>query len=128
MDQGPNSMAPLGEKPSEVTTITILILISGISNIIASLIWTFAIVFGTLGIGLLCTPITILPGVLGIFEVIQAANLLSERPKPVKNFQTIAILEICAILSFNVISLVTGILGLVFNNNPRVRGYFNQLG
>ena len=114
-------------KPSEVTTLSILILISGITNIIDALTWSFLIVVGTVGIGILCVPITILPGVLGIFEIIYAAKLLSSTPGPIKPSQTLAILEICAILFLNVISLVTGILSLVFYNNPDVKNYFAQL-
>lgn len=57
------------EKPGQVTAIIVLTLVSGITNILAALGWTFAIVLGTLGIGLLCAPITLLPGVLGIFEM-----------------------------------------------------------
>ena len=122
-----NPSPVLSEKPGEVTTITIMTLISGITNIIAALTWSSLIVVGTVGLGIICVPITILPGVLGIFEIIYAANLLSNPPKPVRPQQTLAILEICAILSGNVISLVTGILSLVFYNNPKVQEYFAQL-
>jgi len=116
-----------GEKPTQVTTIAILTLISGITNILAGLGWTSAIVLGTLGIGLICAPITILPAVLGIFEIIYAAKLLPDPPKPVKPSQLLAIFQIVAILCGNVISLVTGIIALVFYNDPKVQQYFTQL-
>lgn len=127
MNQNLSTSASPGEKPGEVTAITIMTLISGITNILAALGWSFSIVVGTLGFGFLCVPLTILPGILGVFEIIYAANLLSTPPKPVRPSQTLAILEICAIVFLNVISLVTGILALVFYNNPAVQEYFARL-
>jgi hypothetical protein len=115
------------EKPGMVTALSIMTLINGILNIIWALGATASIVLGTLGIGLLCAPITILPAVLGIFEIIYAANLMANPPKPVKPSMTLAILEICCILVGNVISLVVGILALVFYNDPSVKNYFAQL-
>ena len=115
------------EKPGPVMAITIMTLVSGITNILTALVWTGLIVVGTLGIGLLCAPITILPAVLGVFEIIYAAKLLANPPTPVKPSQALAILEICAILFANVISLVTGILARVFYNDPKVQEYFARL-
>jgi hypothetical protein len=75
-------------------------------------------------LGLLCVPITILPGILGIFEILYAVKLLSNPPTPVKPSQAIAILEICDIVFLNAIAVVTGILALVFYNDPKVQEYF----
>lgn len=122
-----NPAPGLNEKPGEVIAITVMTLISGITNVVAALTWSFLFVIGTLGIGILCVPVTILPGVLGIFEIIYAANLLSTPPKPVRPSRTLAIFEICMILFLNVISLVTGILALVFYNRPKVQEYYAQL-
>ena len=127
MEQNYGSGASVDQKPGKVMTIAILTLISGISNIIAALIWTGLIVVGTLGIGLLCAPVTILPLVLGIFEIIYAVKLMSNPPKPVQPAKVIAILEIVAILSANIFSLVTGILALVFYNDQEVQDYFTQI-
>lgn len=115
------------EKPGLVTTIAIMTLVNGILNILYALSVTFGIVLGTLGVGLLCAPLTILPGVLGIFEIIYATQLLAVPARPIKPNQTLAILEIAAIASGNVISLVVGILALVFYNDPIVRGYFGRI-
>ncbi|MFP4343761.1 MAG: hypothetical protein ACLFU8_03610 [Anaerolineales bacterium] len=118
---------PPHTKPGKITALTILTLISGITNIVWALFATFMIVVGSMGIGLVCAPITILPLVLGIFEIIWAAKLLSTPPKPVQPSQTIAIAEIAAVLSGNVISLAAGIMALVFYNDPEVVAYFNQI-
>lgn len=115
------------EKPGMVTAIAIMTLVNGILNIIYALSITFGLVLGTLGFGLLCAPLTILPGVLGIFEILYATQLLAMPPRPLKPNQTLAILEIAVIASGNVISLVVGILALVFYNDPSVRTYFGRI-
>ena len=117
----------LSVKPGKVQAITIMMLINGILNILAGLGITASIVLGTIGIGLICAPFTILPTVLGIFEVISAARLLAEPPKPVKNLQTIAVLEIVAIICGNGISVVVGILNLVFLSEPVVKAYLDSI-
>ncbi len=127
MDQNYSVPTSLGEKPGQVTAIAIMTLISGILNILAAFVWSVLIVVGTIGVGLLCVPVTILPGVMGVFEIIYAAKLLSNPPRPVRPSQTLAILEICAILFANVLSLVTGILALVFYNDHQVQEYFARL-
>jgi hypothetical protein len=115
------------QKPGMVQAIAIMTLINGILNILAAFAITASIVLGTIGFGICCSPLTILPGVLGIFEIIYATKLLANPPRPVQPSQTIAILEICCILSGNVISLVVGILALVFYGDPAVKEYFARI-
>ncbi|PJH75289.1 MAG: hypothetical protein CO064_07445 [Anaerolineae bacterium CG_4_9_14_0_8_um_filter_58_9] len=110
-----------------VQAIAIMTLVNGILNILYSLSLTGGIVLGTIGVGLLCAPITILPAVLGIFEILYATKILPNPPQPVQPSQTIAILEIVCIIFGNVISVVVGILTLVFYNDPAVRAYFAQI-
>jgi hypothetical protein len=82
----------------------------------------------TASIILIClAPLAILPTILGIFEIIYAAKLLTNPPQPVRPSTTIAILEILCILAFNVFSMIVGILALVFYNDPQVKDYFNRL-
>lgn len=113
------------DKPGTVQAIAIMTLINGILNIL----WGGAATLGMLaGVFTIClTPFTILPFVLGIFEIIYAAKLMYNPPQPVQPSQTIAILEICCILVGNVISLVVGILALVFYNDPQVKAYFARI-
>jgi hypothetical protein len=115
------------EKPAMVQAIAVMTLVNGIINIVYAFGITLLIIIGTLGFGILCAPLTILPGILGIFEILYAVKLLPEPPKPTKPNQTLAILEICAILAGNVVSLVVGILNLVFYNDERVKAYFANL-
>lgn len=119
------SSAP--EKPGKVTAIAALTLVSGISNILGALIVTATIVLGSFGVGLLCAPATLLPIVLGVFEIIYAAKLLANPPKPTDPSEVLAILEICAILYGNIFSLIAGILALVFYSDPETKQFFATL-
>jgi hypothetical protein len=121
------NLRPVYEKPGMLTAIGIMTLVNGIFNIIWGLSVTAGIVFGTLFIGIICAPITILPLILGIFEIIYALKLLANPPQPVQPNQTLAILEIVAIVSGNVLSAIVGILVLVFYADPTVKNYFAWL-
>jgi hypothetical protein len=126
----PLSSAQNIQKPGQVQAIAIMTLISGILNILASFGWIIAAIVGaftSFGLTLLCLPVAMLPGALGIFELIYAAKLLPAQPKPVRPNQTIAILEIICILTGNPYPLIVGILALIFYNDPAVQAYFTQL-
>jgi hypothetical protein len=127
MGQLPPSYTTQGIKPGKVQAISIMMLVNGILNILYGLGATAAIVLGTLGIGLLCSPITILPSVLGVFEIITANKLLSNPPRNPSNIQVIAILEVAAIISGDVVSMVVGILNLIFLNDLEVKNYLSGL-
>jgi hypothetical protein len=113
------------QKPGLFTTIAVMTLTSGIIN----LFWGFiasATALGTI-VGVVCLPITILPTILGIFEIIYAAKLLSAQPEPTQPSQTLAILEILTFFIGNLFSMVVGILALIFYNDVGVRGYFARI-
>jgi hypothetical protein len=78
-------------------------------------------------IGVFCIPLTILPTVLGIFELIYAAKLFSNPPQAIKPSTNIAVLEIACVLVGNVFSMAVGILALVFYNDTVVKDYFARL-
>ena len=118
---------PNHEKPGMVTALSIVTLISGILNIIYALTLTGGIVLGTIGIGLLCAPFTLLPAVLGVFEILYAIKLLANPPQPVQPSQTLAIFEISGIITGSITSLIAGILALVFYNDEAVKNYFAWL-
>jgi hypothetical protein len=113
------------QKPGLFTTIAIMTLVSGMIN----LFWGFiasATALGTI-VGVVCLPITILPTILGVFEIIYAAKLLSAQPEPVQPSQTLAIFEILTFLIGNIFSMVVGILALTFYNDASVRNYFARI-
>lgn len=135
MEQPPSINPPeqpraynLAGKPDRLNAVILLTLISGGSNIFVALAGTSSLVLGTLGIGLICcAPLTLLPGVLGVFEVLYAFKLMAYPPVPVRPNQTLAALEICCILFGNVISLIAGIVALIFYNEPEIRTYFERI-
>ena len=113
------------QKPSLVQIIAWTTLASGIVN----LFWGF-VASGTMLatiFGIVCIPLTILPTVLGVFELIYAAKLFSNPPQPIKPSTNIAILEIACLLAGNVFSMAVGILSLVFYNDTVVKDYFARL-
>jgi len=122
-----NTYSPYGDNPGLVKTIAIMTLVNGIFNILWGLGVTTGVVLGTFFIGLICAPVTILPTILGIFEMIYALKLLANPPQPVQPSTSIAILEILCVLAGNVFSMIVGILALVFYNDPQVKEYFARL-
>jgi hypothetical protein len=116
--------------PGKVQAIAIITLVSGILNILYGIGFTLlggtSFVVATIGIGLLCIPYFLLPIALGIFEVIYGARLMGN-PARKFNVQTIAILEIVAIITGAVPSAVAGILNLVFYSDPPIKNYIDSL-
>jgi len=113
------------QKPGLVTAIAVMTLTSGVIN----LFWGFiasATALGTI-VGVVCLPITILPTILGVFEIIYAAKLLGVQPEGVKPSQPIAIFEILMVFYFNIFSLIVGVLTLIFYNDPSVKEYFARI-
>ncbi|GIV63278.1 MAG: hypothetical protein KatS3mg045_0617 [Bellilinea sp.] len=127
IEQHPQSTSTELMKPGLVTALGVMTLVSGIINILTGLGMTAATVLATLGIGLICAPIIILPTIFGIFEVLYALKILANPPVPVQFSQTIAILEILCIAFGNAIALIVGILALVFYNDATVKTYFDRL-
>ena len=117
--------SPYSDSPGLVKTIAVITLISGIVNVFWGLIAT-AVVVPTIILACLAV-FTILPTILGVFEIIYALKLLNNPPQPVQPSTTIAILEILTVLTGNVFSMIVGILSLVFYNDPLVKEYFANL-
>lgn len=113
------------QKPGLVTAIALMTLISGIIN----LFWGFVASASALGtiIGVFCLPLTILPTILGVFEIIYAAKLLSAQPQPVQPSTSIAVFQILTAFMGNIFSMIVGILNLVFYNDLTVREYFARI-
>jgi hypothetical protein len=113
------------QKPTLINVIAWTTLASGIVN----LFWGLAAsgtVLATI-IGVICTPLTILPTILGVFELIYAAKLFSNPAQPIQPSTNIAIFEIACVLTGNVFSMAVGILSLVFYNDTVVKDYFARL-
>ena len=115
------------QKPTLVNVIAWMTLASGIVNLFWGIAASGAVIASTIGIGVICTPITILPTILGIFEIIYAAKLMSNPPQQIQPSNNIAILEIVCLLVGNLFAVVVGILALVFYNDLVVKDYFARL-
>lgn len=113
------------QKPALYNVIAITTLLSGIVN----LFWGFvasATALGTI-VGVVCLPVAILPTILGVFEIIYAAKLLSAQPQPAQPAPTLAAFQIATFIYGNVFSAVVGILNLIFFNDLAVKEYFAKL-
>ncbi len=115
----------LQQKPTLINVIAWTTLTNGIVN----LFWGLAASGTALStiVGFICVPLTILPTILGVFELIYAAKLFSNPPQVIKPSNNIAIFEIACVLIGNVFSMAVGILSLVFYNDTVVKDYFAKL-
>jgi hypothetical protein len=120
-----NAQSTYPEKPALVNIIAWTTLASGIVNLGWGLVISATALLTIVGI--CCTPLTILPAILGIFEIIYAAKLLSTPPQVVRPATNLAVLEIVCILTGNVFTMVVGILSLIFYNDPAVKNFFARL-
>jgi hypothetical protein len=113
------------QKPTLFQVIAWMTLVSGVVN----LFWGFVASGTALAtiVGVICIPLTILPAVLGAFELIYAAKLFSEPPQIFKPSTNIAVFEIASVLTGNVFSMAVGILALVFYNDQVVKDYFARI-
>ncbi len=128
MEQNGTPLQP-SEKPGQITVMGVLILVSGLTNAGLFVAWGGAILTGAVasfGIGLLCLPCALPPIALAVFEFIVAAKLFGTNPSSMNYHKTVAIMEIVSIIFGNVVGLVSGILALVWLNDPRVQDWFNR--
>lgn len=127
MEQQPSYQPTIELRPGGITALGITTLVSGVINIFYGLIVAVMIILGTFFVGLVCLPFLALPIILGVFEMIYGLKLLATPPQPVKPYQTLAVMEICCIVTGNVISLIAGILALVMYNDRAVIEYFARM-
>ncbi len=113
------------QKPGLITGIAVMTLTSGIIN----LFWGYLTSVSVLStiIGVVCLPITILPTILGVFEIIYGAKLLSNPSQPLKASPALASFQIASIVYGNVFSTIVGILNLIFFNDQVVKEYFARI-
>ncbi len=113
------------QRPSLINLIAAMTLVSGIVNVFWGVIASQSALSTVIGI--LCIPITILPAILGVVEIVYAARLLGGPAQPARPSTGIAALEIACILVGNAFSMVVGILALVFYNDLIVKRYFDEI-
>jgi len=111
----PQPIAAVSEKPSQLQTLGILTLISGILNCLIGVSWAFTIIW------LLPAAFSI---VLGILEIIYATKLMADPVRTDRIAKHIAIMQIVNIINGAILAVVVGILALVWTNEPKVKEYF----
>lgn len=116
--------AQMDQRPGKVNAMGIITIISGFINISVGLGYSAAVVFGTFFIGIVCLPVTLIPVVLGVFEVIYGITILNN--KKVTNTTLIGGFEIGSILWGNVLSAIIGVVVLVLNGDTEVEDYFSS--
>jgi hypothetical protein len=121
----PPAAPAIPPKPGYVQAIAIMCLVDGILNVLAG----FGLVVGLLCSVFLacCAPLGVYPLVLGILEIVYASQLLPEQVCAVRPARYLAIMQIVNIVCSGVISLVIGILSLVFYSDAKVTEYFRAV-
>jgi hypothetical protein len=110
-----NNQKELPKKPGKISAIGGMRLGSGICNVLAGLGFCFFIF-----------PLILVP--FGIVEIVSGSNLLRETPVKPSTFKAIPILEIIAIITLaGWISLIVGIISLVFLGDNKVKNYLSSL-
>jgi hypothetical protein len=115
----------INQKPNLIIVIAGTTLVSGIVNLFWGLVASYTAI-GTI-VGVVCLPFAVLPAILGTFEIIYAAKMLSNPPQPLRPSTSIAVFEILCFLTGNIFSMIVGILSLVFYNDVTVKNYFAEL-
>ncbi len=115
--------------PGKVVAIGALHLACGLMDIMLGMIWLGQGLFlgaATLGLGLvLCLPgLVLLP--LGTVELVSGLRHIDRRPRPLSAPKWIGAMQLSAILGFGIFSFISGILTLVFLQDPAVANHYAQ--
>jgi hypothetical protein len=113
-------------KPGALTAVAIMMLIAGIFNLLAGIGWFFS----GLMIYVVGVVFTIIPAVYcsltGVFEIVYAARLLSERPTIQTPPYFVSILGIIGIIFFSITSAILEIVNLVLMSGTEVKAYLSS--
>lgn len=117
-----------GDKPpGMVTAMGIMVVVGGAMDIVLNLFWAlyFLIVgLATFGVGLLCCVVPIVGLVSGTLSLIHGIKMLQNPDVPPS--QPLAIAQVCSIFWCGMITVVCGILTLVFTKNPEVVAWYDR--
>lgn len=127
---GGGGFPPAGDgakPPGMVTTIGILVLVGGALDIVLNLFWVvyvLLIALGTFGIGLLCCIFPIAGLISGVLNLMHGIKMVQNPSVPPS--QPLAIAQVCSVLWCGMLTMVCGILVLVFSKNPEVVAWYNR--
>lgn len=116
-------------QPGKVQAIALMLLIGGIWGIL----WSIGVMWGVVAMGLATCGLgcALIGGpiyglVVGILAIVRGAALMSARQGQEPAPRTLGVLLIITIINLDVVSLVLGILTLVFLNEPQVRAWYRE--
>lgn len=113
--------------PGIVTAMGIIVLVGGALDIVVNLFWAlYCLMIGvaTFGLGLLCCVVPIVGLVSGTLNLIHGIKMVQNPALPPS--QPLAIAQICSIIWCSALTMVGGILILVFSKNPEVVAWYNR--
>ncbi len=114
--------------PGNLQVVAIFQLVVGILEVIGSVLGGFyVLIVGifTFGIGLLLIFIPLIFLIVGIFSIISGMNGINKRTT--YGFSMfVAISQMCLLLMCDVLSFVSGLIGVIFLNNSESKNYFRN--
>ncbi len=122
-------MSEIDRPPGKVQAIGILHLIAGIQNVLMAILWiftSFSVLLATFGLGFLACCIPFIYGGLAIIEIYSGIRHLSSDHTGLRPPMLVGIVEIFGILGCGMISVVSGVLTLVFLQDPEVAAYYQR--
>jgi uncharacterized metal-binding protein len=128
----PPAAPAIPPKPGYVQAIAIMCLVDGILSILGGiggvLIPLCGLMVPCVGlVTLCCVPTLLYAVVLGVLEIVYAAQVLPDPIRGVRPAKYLAIMQIVNIINGDVVSLTVGILSLVFYNDAQVKEYFRAV-
>lgn len=112
---------PRGQKPSQVQTVGILLLVGGIMGLIV----TLSIVLGSMFICCLW-PGVYMELIWAIYAIMRGTNMMNHDDQGPP--RTLLILQILCIINGDIMNCIMGIVGLVMLNDPQVAAYYRRKG
>lgn len=106
-------------------------LIDGIFNLVLAVgccAYLGLIGIASMGLGLICVPLSFYPLVLGILELVQYGPINSEPPRRNTVPTWLAIMQLIGTMFGNPLALATGIVGLIAASDTNVRAYLTGGG
>ena len=113
--------------PGIVVAMGIIVLVGGALDIVLSLLWVLyalMIALGTFGIGLLCCIVPIAGLISGSLNLMHGIKMVQNPSVPPS--QPLAIAQICSVLWCSMLTMVGGILILVFSKNPEAVAWYSR--
>lgn len=122
-------MSEVEKPPGKVQAIGIIHLIAGIQNAALAVAWVFgslSVLISTFGLGFFACCFPFLFGGLAILEIYSATKHLSSDHTGLRPPMMVGIFELVGIFGCSVFSVVSGVLTLVFLQDPEVTAYYQR--